>query len=92
MSINIFLLEDKELEMSVLPFENHPFFDKVAIIVASTDKSLNGNYAKATSYLVAEDIEMTIFVLLARKKIACLLHERAVNHAWPRSSLTICGL
>jgi hypothetical protein len=67
-SINIFFLEDKELERSFLPFENHPFFDKVAIIVASTDKSLNGNYSKATSYLLAEDIEMTIFVLLARKK------------------------
>jgi hypothetical protein len=67
-SINIFVLEDKELERSFLPFENLPFFDKVAIIVASTDKSLNGNYSKATSYLLAEDIEMTMFVLLARKK------------------------
>jgi hypothetical protein len=67
-SINIFILEDKELEMSLLHFENYPFVDKVAIIVASTDKSLNGNYSKVTSYLLAEDIEMTIFVLLARKK------------------------
>jgi hypothetical protein len=67
-SINIFILEDKELEMSLLHFENYPFVDKIAIIVASTDKSLNGNYSKATSYLLAEDIEMTIFVLLARKK------------------------
>jgi hypothetical protein len=67
-SINIFIMEDKELEKSLLPFENYPFVDKVAIIVASTDKSLNGNYSKATSYLLAEDIEMTIFVLLARKK------------------------
>jgi hypothetical protein len=67
-SINIFILEDKELEMGMLPFENYPFVDKVAIIVASTDKSLNGNYSKATSYLLAEDIEMTMFVILARKK------------------------
>jgi hypothetical protein len=46
MSINIFLLEDRELERSFLPFENHLFFDKVAIIVASTDKSLNGKLFK----------------------------------------------
>jgi|SRR5215218_5260705 len=67
-SINILILEDKELEMGLFPFENYPFVDKVAIIVASTDKSLNGNYSKATSYLLAEDIEMTIFVLVARKR------------------------
>ena len=67
-SINVFISEDEQLEMDLLPFENYPFLDKVAIIVASTDKSLNGNYSKTISYLLAEDIEMTIFVLVARKK------------------------
>jgi hypothetical protein len=67
-SVNIFNLQDKQLEMSLLPLKNYPSVAKVAIIVASTDKSLNGNYSKAISYLLAEDIEMMIFVLLARKK------------------------
>jgi hypothetical protein len=67
-SINIFGSEDKELEKGLLPFKNYPFVDKVAIIVASTDKSLNGNYSKTTSFLLAEDMEMTMFVLIARRK------------------------
>jgi hypothetical protein len=36
--------------------------------VASTDKSLNGNYSKTTSFLLAEDLEMLAFVLVVRKK------------------------
>ena len=67
-SINVFELKDKDLEKGLLPYRNYPFVDKIAIIVASIDRSLNGNYSKTTSFLLAEDMEMTIFVIMARRK------------------------
>src|SRR5919202_204314 len=63
-SINVFDLKDKDLEKGLLPYRNYPFVDKIAIIVASIDRSLNGNYSKTTSFLLAEDMEMTIFVIM----------------------------
>ncbi len=66
--INIFRVDDKELERDFVPFQDYPFIDQMAIAVASVDKSLNGDYAKTTSFLLAEDIEMMLFVLIARKK------------------------
>jgi hypothetical protein len=65
--INIFQVDDKELDKDLVLVQTYPFVDKVAIIVASIDKSLNGNYARTISFMLAEDMEMTLFVLLARR-------------------------
>ena len=51
--------------------QNYSFLDKVAITIASTDKSMDGNYSKTTSYLLAEDLEMIAFVFAARKRKNC---------------------
>jgi hypothetical protein len=40
----------------------------IAITLASADKSLNGYYSLAVSYLFAEDIEIMIFMMLFRAK------------------------
>ncbi len=40
----------------------------VAITLASADKSLNGYYSKAVSFMFAEDIEIMIFMLLFRTR------------------------
>jgi hypothetical protein len=66
--IDILRVSDKELERDFVPFQDYPFIDQMAIVVASVDKSLDGDYAKTTSFLLAEDIEMILFVLIARKK------------------------
>ncbi len=66
--LNVFGSDDRELARMLRPIENYPLLDKVAITIASTDKSLDGNYSKTTSYLLAEDLEMIAFVLVVRKK------------------------
>jgi hypothetical protein len=40
----------------------------IAITLASADKSLDGHYGKAVSYMFAKDIEIMIFMLLFRKR------------------------
>jgi hypothetical protein len=41
--------------------------DSLAIILASVDKSLDGHYLQAVSFILAEDIEILVFSLLLRK-------------------------
>jgi hypothetical protein len=50
------------------PVQNYSFLDKVAITIASTDKSMDGNYSRITSYLLAEDLETITLVFVARKR------------------------
>jgi hypothetical protein len=66
--LDVFNPDDRELDNALHPFENYPLLDKIAITVASTDKSLNGNYSRTTSFLLAEDLEMLSFVIVVRKK------------------------
>ena len=66
--LNIFGSNDQELEKMLKPVQNYSFLDKVAITIASTDKSMDGNYSRTTSYLLAEDLEMIAFVFVARKR------------------------
>ncbi|HZC88962.1 MAG TPA: hypothetical protein VE199_05020 [Nitrososphaera sp.] len=42
--LNIFGSNDQELEKMLKPVQNYSFLDKVAITIASTDKSMDGNY------------------------------------------------
>jgi len=42
-------------------------FDALTITVASVDKSLNGYYLKSVSFILAEDIEILVFLFLIRK-------------------------
>lgn len=42
-------------------------FDALAITVASVDKSLDGYYLKSVSFILAEDIEILIFLVLIRR-------------------------
>jgi hypothetical protein len=41
--------------------------DALAIVLASVDKSLDGHYLQAVSFILAEDIEILAFSLLLRK-------------------------
>jgi hypothetical protein len=41
--------------------------DAMAIVLASVDKSLDGHYLQAVSFILAEDIEILAFSLLLRK-------------------------
>jgi len=41
--------------------------DTTAIIVASVDKSLDGHYLQAVSFILAEDIELLAFVLVLKR-------------------------
>ena len=41
--------------------------DSLAIVLASVDKSLDGHYLQAVSFILAEDIEILAFSLLLRK-------------------------
>jgi hypothetical protein len=66
--LDVFNSDDRELDSALHPFENYPMLDKIAITAASTDKGLNGNYSRSTSFLLAEDLEMLSFVLVVRKK------------------------
>lgn len=72
--LDVFNPDDRELDNALHPFENYPLLDKIAITAASIDKSLNGNYSRTTSFLLAEDLEMLSFVLVVRKK-KNLFHE-----------------
>jgi hypothetical protein len=40
----------------------------MAITLASADKSLDGYYSLAVSYMLAEDVEIMIFMLLFRTR------------------------
>jgi len=65
---DLFGSNDNKLENTMRTFEHYPLLDKLAITVASTDKSLNGNYAKTTSFLLAEDLEVLSFIFVVRSK------------------------
>ena len=65
---DVFESNDNKLENAMRTFEHYSLLDRLAIIVASTDKSLNGNYGKTTSFLLAEDLEVLLFVLVVRNK------------------------
>lgn len=66
-TMNVFASDDAQLEKELAPIENYPLLEKIAITIASIDKSLDGNYSRTTSYLLAEDLEMIVFVFVARK-------------------------
>jgi hypothetical protein len=66
--LNVFESDDKQLEKELGPVENYPLMEKVAITIASIDISLDGNYSRTTSYLLAEDLEMLVFVFVVRKR------------------------
>jgi hypothetical protein len=66
--LDVFNPDGRELDNALHPFENYSMLDKIAITAASIDKSLNGSYSRATSFLLAEDLEMLSFVLVVRKK------------------------
>lgn len=48
---------------------NYSPVEIVAITLASADKSLGGYYSLAVSYMVAEDIEIMIFMMLFRARV-----------------------
>jgi hypothetical protein len=47
--------------------EQYGIVGTLSILVASVDKSLGGYYVKAVSFLLAEDIEVLIFIILVRR-------------------------
>jgi len=47
--------------------ERYSEIDAVAITVASVDKSLEGHYLQSVSFILAEDIEILIFMLFVKK-------------------------
>lgn len=51
----------------------------IAITLASADKSLDGYYSLAVSYMFAEDIEIMIFMMLFRAKREIFAAPRAPN-------------
>jgi hypothetical protein len=51
----------------------------IAITLASADKSLDGYYSLAVSYMFAEDIEIMIFMMLFRAKRDIFAAPRAPN-------------
>ncbi|HEX7033823.1 MAG TPA: hypothetical protein VF172_12565, partial [Nitrososphaera sp.] len=48
--------------------QRYSYMEILAITLASADKSLDGYYSLAVSYLFAEDIEIMIFMLLFRAR------------------------
>jgi hypothetical protein len=42
-------------------------FDTISIVIASVDKSLGGHYIQLISFILAEDIEILIFLILIKK-------------------------
>jgi hypothetical protein len=47
--------------------EQYGIVGTMSILVASVDKSLGGYYVKAVSFILAEDIEVLIFIILIRR-------------------------
>ncbi|HKU48453.1 MAG TPA: hypothetical protein VJP79_00760 [Nitrososphaera sp.] len=50
-----------------LTLRGYSVFDAAAITAASVDKSLQGFYLKSASFVLAEHLEIIVFMLLARK-------------------------
>jgi hypothetical protein len=50
-----------------------PVIDSLSILIASVDKSLDGQYVKAVSFILAEDVEILIFMLLVRRSKGFLI-------------------
>lgn len=50
----------------------------IAITLASADKTLDGNYSVMVSYMIAEDVEIMIFMMLFRTRRE-IFAERAPN-------------
>ena len=67
--LNIF--DETETEQLLLQGNSgkpYSVYSITAILIASIDKSLNGNYSKLISYFLAEDVEMIILILILRKR------------------------
>jgi len=53
-----------------------PTIDALSILIASVDKSLDGQYVKAVSFILAEDVEILIFMIFVRKSKGFLLSDK----------------
>ena len=53
--------------MRSLLAEGYSGFDGLAVLLASIDKSLDGHYMQAVSFILAEDIEIMAFILIMKK-------------------------
>lgn len=42
-------------------------FDALAITIASVDKSLNGHYLQSVSFILGEDVEILVFLLMIKR-------------------------
>lgn len=53
--------------LNTLLDEGYSRFDALVITIASVDKSLDGHYMQSVSFILAEDIEILVFLLLIKK-------------------------
>jgi hypothetical protein len=62
-------LNEQMQEKLVENLNNYTPLEIIAITLASADKSLDGNYSVAASYMFAEDVEIMIFIVLFRARM-----------------------
>jgi len=69
-SVNSIATARREFTMSMrsLFAQGYTGFDGLAVLLASIDKSLDGHYMRAVSFILAEDIEIMAFILIMKKK------------------------
>jgi hypothetical protein len=56
-----------------------PSIDALSILIASVDKSLDGQYVKAVSFILAEDVEILIFMIFVRRSRGFLVSGKNKN-------------
>jgi hypothetical protein len=53
--------------LRMLASQGYSGFDTTTILLASVDKSLDGNYLRAVSFILAEDIEIMAFLFVIKR-------------------------
>ena len=84
------LLSLSPASMPVGSSQGHQYglIDTLSIMLASVDKSLDGYYVKAVSFILAEDIEILIFMILVRRYGERGLFQRNDTSAIKNTRLT----